>query len=73
MKVQKLYGCLNTETGELQGSHKCRERKYAYVMKQKCIDNFQNLLQKDKKYKIVEFIPVIIGNSKEQNDKNSNN
>ena len=73
MKVQKLYGCLNTETGELQGFHKYRESKYAYVMKQKCINNFQGLLQRDKKYKIVELMPVIIENSKEQNDKNSNN
>lgn len=51
MKVQKLYGCLNTEKGELQGFHKYRESKYAYVMKQKCINNFQGLLQRDKNTK----------------------
>lgn len=56
-QIKKLYGCVNTETGELQGFHKYRERKYAYCTRGKCEANFHELLMKDSKYQIVELIP----------------
>ena len=61
MKVKKLYGCLNTETGELVGSQLYRRKRYAWCFKNMVKNNFYRLLKGyPEQYKIVELIPVLI-------------
>lgn len=57
MKIKKLYACIDTETGELQGYQKYHEKKFAYCTYGTCARNFGDLLQKDEKYHIVQLIP----------------
>jgi hypothetical protein len=54
MKVKKLYGCIDSMTGELQ-----RNVKYAYLHQKTCVSKFENLLKLNPtRYKIVELRPV---------------
>ena len=62
MKIKKLYGCMDMETGELQGYKKYGgELKYAYCTKSIAKQKFQHLLIKDSKYRLVELrgIPLL--------------
>ena len=65
MKVKKLYGCIDTYTGELQGAFLSSSRKYAYCRLESCKEAFEHLLKKSSKYKIIELraIPLLTGDS----------
>ena len=61
MKVKKLYGCWDSETGELVGSHQNRGNRYAWCSYGHAKNNFRRLLASyPERYEIVEIVPQYI-------------
>ena len=65
MKVKKLYGCIDKETGELVPAKLYRANRYAWCAKGTVKSNFKILLTLfPARYKIVELRPVpLLGDS----------
>ena len=65
MKVKKLYGCMDMETGELVGADLYRHKRYAWCHVGSVRTNFYRLLKGyPEQYKIVELRPIpLLGDS----------
>ena len=58
MKVKKLYGCWDSETGELVGSRLGRRKRYAWCHYTRAQNSFIRLLRSNpERYEIVELVP----------------
>ena len=57
MKIKKLYGCIDMQTGELVGNELYARKQYSYCRVGACKKAFEKIL-KNSRYKIVELRPI---------------
>lgn len=65
MKIKKLYGCINRETGELVPAKLYASNKYAWCNKGSAKSHFSELLEAaPQTYRLVELRPIpLLGES----------